>query len=388
MGETKRKFNSMYIKYKKSFKRPLDNVGKIIGLNFSDREFIDLFKEMYPHMWEDLNKKYNFWHYKNDDLIQKGKKSRYNFRKPTNFVLDCSKGIRKKAREGKYNLNDEEKVILKEDICRKSKLKVERNKQKLERQIYYIQEVSPEYEKAYISKYFKSHDLHVKLEIIRELSKYKSKNIIKFFYKVNYCTRNFSLKKESQKYIQSLQLPFQLRGKKKGKKNYIDNEIVKNESSPEVLMKRLYDDELEKLKKFDIFMSHNSLDKQEIIKIRKLLNKDKLVAYIDWSSDKFDLRHEWCNATTAHVIKERIKQSKCIMICMTKKLLKSQWCPWEIGYADAIGKKICIYKLEDISYIPQFFDSYYEVKIIDDEFIVEQDNKKVKLNDWITNKSN
>ena len=76
------------------------------------------------------------------------------------------------------------------------------------------------------------------------------------------------------------------------------------------------------------------------------------------------------------------------MICMTKKLLKSQWCPWEIGYADAIGKKICIYKLEDISYIPQFFDSYYEVKIIDNEFIVEQDNKKVKLNDWITNKSN
>ena len=379
MGKTKRKFNSMYNKYKQSFKGPLENVGKVIRLDFSDRDFINLFKEMYPYMWEDLNKKYDFWHYKNNDLIRKGKKSRYNFRNPTNFVLDCSKGIRKKAREGNYNLNEEEKVILKEDICRKSKLKVERNKQKLEKELYYIQEVSPEYEKAYISKYFKSHDLHIKLEIIRELSKYKSKNIIKFFYKVNYCTRNFSLKQESKKYIQSLQLPFQLRGKKKGKKNYIDNEIVKNESSPE---------ELEKLKKFDIFMSHNSLDKQEIIKIRKLLNKDKLVAYIDWSSDKFDLRHEWCNATTSHVIKERIKQSKCIMICMTKKLLKSQWCPWEIGYADAIGKKICIYKLEDISYIPQFFDSYYEVKIIDNEFIVEQDNKKVKLNDWITNKSN
>ena len=32
--------------------------------------------------------------------------------------------------------------------------------------------------------------------------------------------------------------------KKKGKKNYIDNESVKNESSPEILMKRLYVDEL------------------------------------------------------------------------------------------------------------------------------------------------
>ena len=57
MGKTKRKFDSMYNKYKKSFKCPLENVGKVIGLNFTDRDFINLFKEMYPHMWEDLNKK-------------------------------------------------------------------------------------------------------------------------------------------------------------------------------------------------------------------------------------------------------------------------------------------------------------------------------------------
>ena len=79
----------MYNKYKQSFKGPLENVGKVIRLDFSDRDFINLFKEMYPYMWEDLNKKYDFWHYKNNDLIRKGKKSRYNFRNPTNFVLDC-----------------------------------------------------------------------------------------------------------------------------------------------------------------------------------------------------------------------------------------------------------------------------------------------------------
>lgn len=102
MGKTKRQFDSMYIKYKKGFKKPLDNVGKVIGTNFSDRDFINLFKEMYPHMWEDLNKQYDYWHKKNQYIINKGKKSRYNFRKPTNFILDCSKNVRKK--QGKENI--------------------------------------------------------------------------------------------------------------------------------------------------------------------------------------------------------------------------------------------------------------------------------------------
>ena len=102
-----------------------------------------------------------------------------------------------------------------------------------------MQEIEPRYASKFIDRYFKTHDLHERLEIIRELSKYKSENIIEFFYKVNACTRNFSLKEESMKYIQSIGLPFVLRRKKQGKKNYIDNEQVKNMSSPEILMKRL-----------------------------------------------------------------------------------------------------------------------------------------------------
>ena len=34
---------------------------------------------------------------------------------------------------------------------------------------------------------------------------------------------------------------------------------MKNESSPEILMKRLYVDELEKIKEFDVFISHNGM---------------------------------------------------------------------------------------------------------------------------------
>lgn len=149
-----------------------------------------------------------------------------------------------------------------------------------------MQEVEPQYTSKFIDRYFRTHDLHERLEIIRELSKYKSEKIIDFFYEVNACTRNFSLKEESMKYIQGIGLPFVLRRKKKGKKNYIDNEQVKNMSSPEILMKRLYVDDLEKIKKFDAFISHNSQDEDKIVTFYKKLNKEKdpaMPMYWQWS---------------------------------------------------------------------------------------------------------
>ena len=222
--------------------------------------------------------------------------------------------------------------------------KVKKKQNKLLSKLHYVQEIEPQYTQAFIDHYFNTNDLHERLEIIRELSKYKSDKIIKFFYKVNACTRNFSLKEESMRYIQGLGPPFVLRRKKKGKTTFIDNEIVKNESSPEELRKRLYVDKLERLKVFDVFISHNSKDEDKIIDFFKLLNEKHYVAYIDWVNDKFDLKREWCNASTAEVIKERIRQSRVFVLYLTEQTLKSQWCPWELGYADALGKKICIFQ--------------------------------------------
>lgn len=55
-----------------------------------------------------------------------------------------------------------------------------------------------------------------------------------------------------------------MRRKKQGKKNFIDNEKVINERSPDVLKQRLYVDELEKMKEFDLFISHNSKDEKKL----------------------------------------------------------------------------------------------------------------------------
>lgn len=385
MGGTARQFNKMYIDYKQQFKKPIHIVASLMPQEFSDDDFIATFKRLYPYMWSDLEKQYLYWHGKNEYLIKHGKKSRYNFRKPYNFILDCSYHVRKNLRKNHERtiLSDGEKAKIEAEILADSLKKVKKKQNKLLSKLHYVQEIEPQYTQAFIDHYFNTNDLHERLEIIRELSKYKSDKIIKFFYKVNACTRNFSLKEESMRYIQGLGLPFVLRRKKKGKTTFIDNEIVKNESSPEELHKRLYVDKLERLKVFDVFISHNSKDEDKIIDFFKLLNEKHYVAYIDWVNDKFDLKREWCNASTAEVIKERIRQSRVFVLYLTEQTLKSQWCPWELGYADALGKKICIFqRFKSDSKIPEFYSAYPKL-VFSNQPIIRLNGEDIPFDKWI-----
>ena len=385
MGGTARQFSKMYLDYKRKFKKPIESIAPLIPKDFSDNDLVELFKRLYPHMWEDLENQYAYWHEKNDFLLKHGKKSRYNFRKPHDFILDCSFYMRKALRKNvdRSILTVEQQRIIENNILAKSVGKVKEQQEKAYKTMYYVQEIEPVYAERFIDQYFKTHDLHKRLEIIRELSKYKSDRIIQFFYKVNACTRNFSLKEESMQYIQGLGLPFILRRKKEGKTNCIDNEIVKNESNPEVLMHRLYVDELEKLKSFDVFVSHNSKNESEIVTLFKSLNQNGYIAYIDWVNDKFDLKRQWCNATTAKIIRERIKQSRAFILYLSSQTLASQWCPWEVGYADALGKQICVYhQTEDTTYIPQFYLTYPRL-IIEGHAMINNGDENILFDAWI-----
>lgn len=377
MGKMKRKCNKTCCDYRKKIRKPIHVVGEIMPRGFTDEYFVETFKWLYPNIWDDLDKQYRYW----NNIGQK-------FDNPCKFVLNASKFCRKELRnissEDSMDINQVEKK--KYDIHEKNLRKLEKRQEKVERNLHYIQEIEPVFAEAFIREYFKTHDLHERLEIIRELSKFKSDKIISFFYKVNACTRNFSLKKEAMRYIQGLYLPFYLRGKKQGKKSFIDNEIVCNESSPEILMKRLRIDRLERLKKFDMFISHNSLNEEDVAQFYKALNNRGMVAYVDWVNDKFDLKRQWCNATTAEIIKERIKQSRFFVIYATENVLQSQWCSWEIGYAEALGKKICIYLNGiELKNLPQFCWSY-PILNISKNVVITKEEKEIELKQWIEEK--
>lgn len=387
MGGTARQFNKMYSDYKKKFKKPLLNISDVMPIGFTDQEFVNKFRELYPHLWIDLQNQYDYWHKKNEYIIKHGKKSRYNFRNPYNFILDCSHHLRIKTRKNQAQgfVSNAEQVEFNElEILAASKRKLDRKKEKLVNSIKYVQEIHPGYADYFIDEYFRTHDLHKKLEIIRELSKFKSDKIIKFFYIVNANTRNHSLKMEAMHYIQSLDLPFVLGRKKQGKKNYIDNEIVKNPVSPDLLLKRIFVSDLEKAKKFDVFISHSSSDEKDIIDFYKIINKHGYVAFIDWVNDKFDLRREWVNLSTPQVLKKRLEQSTVLVYYYSEKAQQSKWIPWEIGLFDMMKGKVCIYGLNSRSTgYPEYLDLYVRLVIEDGNLLITYRNQKIAFNKWI-----
>lgn len=377
MGLMKRKCNKAYCDYRKKIKKAIYTVAELMPKEFTDEYYVETFKRLYPDLWEELDKQHKYW-----------RNTGQNFSKPFKFILDASKVCRVKARNNpdRIILDPDQIEKIEKDIQKNSIRKLEKRQEKVNNNLYYIQEIEPIFAKAFIREYFRSHDLHVRLEIIRELSKFKSDEIVSFFYKVNACTRNFSLKEEAMHYIQGLDLPFYLRRKKKGKKNFIDNEEVYNESSPEILMQRLRVDKLERLKIFDMFISHNSKNEDEVVRFYKKLNRIGLVAYVDWVNDKFDLKRQWCNATTAEIIKERIKQSAFFVVYATREIVQSQWCSWEVGYAEALGKKICIYLNGiEVKDLPQFYWSYPIIDIAQ-EIVITKDDKSIDVKQWIAGK--
>ena len=88
---------------------------------------------------------------------------------------------------------------------------------------------------------------------------------------------------------------------------------------------------MEQNKKYDLFLSHSSNNKELLLTIKSTLNSLDFNVYIDWINDKEGLKRTLTNVATAQVIIERLKSSDALMFVYTEESLNSLWTPWEIG---------------------------------------------------------
>lgn len=89
---------------------------------------------------------------------------------------------------------------------------------------------------------------------------------------------------------------------------------------------------------FDVFLSHSSLDHDEVINLIQLFNKCKYSVYVDWIFDK-QLDRSYVTKDTAATLRLRMDQSKCLSFLATSNSTNSKWCPWELGYFDGKSQK-------------------------------------------------
>jgi hypothetical protein len=394
MGKTERQFNAMLIDFSKKFKKPFYSVGNLMPMNFSDDEYLKYFHILYEYLWIDIEREYLFWKKKNERVLQLGKKSRYNFPKPHTFILKKSVHARAKFR---YNHRNEiiitkvEQGELYKQLLHDNQIKLESNNQKQFDKLQLVQEVEPRFIQEYINKYFQikytdQNSIDKKFKIIREVAKYKSNKTVDFLQKINAVESNISLRREAFTFLQQLNEKVILRRNRKGNKK--ESEIVRYmvDDTPDNLIEKLYEDNLEQIKDFDIFLSHSSSDRENVIHLYKNLNNQNFHVYIDWVNDKYALKRNLLNKNTANVIIQRLIKSKVLIYFHSEDSLNSQWTPWEIGYFYGLGKQIFIYNPNNLE-LPSFLQIYSTLHFEDSVFYISNENKRTKFGKELTPKN-
>ena len=99
--------------------------------------------------------------------------------------------------------------------------------------------------------------------------------------------------------------------------------------------------------KFDVFISHSSIDKEYVQGLYYLLSYQlHLNVYVDWLVDP-QLNRDNITVATAQLIKKRIFQSEILLYAVSSNAILSSWTKWEIGLFDGFKGKVCILPIKN-----------------------------------------
>ena len=129
---------------------------------------------------------------------------------------------------------------------------------------------------------------------------------------------------------------WEMQAEKRGIFEYTTNkhQQILNEN---VDLAKRYDSTIQKtVKRYDVFLSHSSLDKRLVFTLIQLFNDAKYSVYVDWIEDA-QLDRSNVTKETAAVLRDRMNLSRGLAYVATSNATNSKWCPWELGYFD--GKK-------------------------------------------------
>jgi len=225
-GQAKLKYNHEDILLQKSFKRPLNKIYEILPKSYSKKDILSYYKEFYPFQWQILTERQETYEEKGSFLTKKGKRKRYYPKTPEDYFYSLpkvknmlSKGKRKQHSE---NYNKEEINKKRNLFERKRKSSNGKINIKIEGAKLIVQNVNPSYLNFYINSYHKKGiTTEEKLVIVKELEKFDTPEVTRFFRKLNDSERNGMIRGFSFIHLQNYGYYVKLRKKLKEKRNLI-----------------------------------------------------------------------------------------------------------------------------------------------------------------------
>lgn len=379
--------------FSKRFKLPLQNISAILPIGFSDDEFLAAFKECYAGLWYAIQDRKTIY-----DMMDAQRKKRhlpeaYHHPMPEDWFFSHAKAVIANTRikhEASNILPDNERKALRKKLVQKCQKRQNEKREQTETIEKYLQMVTPKYTNNFIKAYFTNRgqtqeEVDKRYQILLQASKYRCEATIAFMLKVNAMEHNEHLRyfafQTLQKKFGFPELLFKRNHYSKGMHIKIEPHKIE---TPEVLLAAITNEQFDSQKQYDVFLSHSSLDSELVLQLMSILNSKGLTVYVDWVEDQTALKRNLTSADTAKVLIERIKSSRVILYVKTSQSALSLWTPWELGYAQAIGKKITVLEIEYIVGTPQYLDIYDKSKLMEDGTIMVDDQDEIlPIEIWI-----
>lgn len=339
---------------------------EILPYKWSNLDFVEAFKECFPHIWEDIvyfcniRKKNNFRRY------NKGLRT-VQFYSPKCYLLKhCHCNNRYKS-----SLSEEEKIRRKQFLVDSGRKKLLKRKEKLSANLVFVQEVCPSYVRDLIQTYFnfrkkKNLEINARYLILLEASQFKCTETLSFLYKIAACDKNNDMRRMAFFALQRMgEHPWLGRGRK-GKKRLSQLKRIDIQKNPTSLLELIQKYQSLLYQNFDVFLSHCSMDKQEILLIKTALNSQGYTVYIDWVNDREMLNRKNQDSNTWNALYMRMDQSCRLLYVMTDNCIDSCSTKREIMYFKKKEKPIYVYQPKVVTREkPQYLDGCKEIESID-----------------------
>lgn len=148
--------------------------------------------------------------------------------------------------------------------------------------------------------------------------------------------------------------------------------------------------------KFDVFLSHSYLDRDEVLGLYRELTDMGFSIYVDWIVDP-ELDRTNVTKATAELIRNRMKNSKSLLLAISTNAEMSKWMPWELGFVDGNTNRCAIvpvskdnlnrYSFNRVEYLKLY--PYVQRNTIKDTntfklWVWEDDTSYVIFDSWLT----
>ena len=343
-------------------------------IGFTNQDFLDTYKQCYSHIWR------NILQYCHENKCNQLRRKRNKYKtipcySAVSYLLRLAKAnicnYRNNHNKGKI-MYEEERETLQKRLISHARNKEIAYGQKLRGYLSMKQEVCPSYVRKLIDTYFSERrkdalDINARFLILLEASLFVSRETIEFLYKINSCEKNDALRQFAFYSLQSMgEYPWLAR-KRKGKSRLSKTRLIDIKQTPTALLQVLYSHQHMLYQQYDVFLSHSSLDVNELLCLKRRFNKQGYVVYIDWINDRIMLNRENQDENTWPTLELRMRQSLKFVYVLTANSVLSESTQREVVYFKSLGKPIFYYKMDENVLLPEYLkDCCLEYKFSDD----------------------